>query len=191
MDIQFTASQSVDIPVAKQPVPVHHYLRQPHRLVHALAASTCIETLAADQFRLKIRPLTFMMLSIQPTVDLKVWSDTDGTVRLRSTACELRGVDYINQRFSLSLVGKLQPCDVNGVTHLQGRADLDVKVELPPALMLTPRMILETTGNGLLRSVLLTIKQRLTHRLLADYHEWAGASAAQPTSPRSAILPTS
>jgi hypothetical protein len=31
---------------------------------------------------------------------------------------------------------------------------------------------LETTGNGLLKSVLLTIKQRLLHHLLADYRHW-------------------
>ncbi len=32
--------------------------------------------------------------------------------------------------------------------------------------------ILEATGNGLLKSVLLTVKQRLLHQLLADYRRW-------------------
>ena len=48
-------------------------------------------------------------------------------------------------------------------------------VELPPPFTLTPKAILETTGNGLLKSVLLTIKQRLMHQLLLDYHQWANA----------------
>jgi Protein of unknown function (DUF1997) len=173
MDVRFTASQSVDIPVAKQPVPIHHYLRQPHRLITSLAASSQIEDLGADVFRLKMRPLTFMMLNLQPTVDMKVWAESDGTVHLRSLRAEVRGIEYINQRFSLNLVGKLQPSLVNGKTHLQGKADLEVLVELPPVLMFTPKPILETTGNGLLKSVLLTVKQRLAYQLLADYQAWA------------------
>ncbi len=45
-------------------------------------------------------------------------------------------------------------------------------VELPPPFSFTPKSILETTGNGLLKSVLLTIKQRLLRQLLVDYRRW-------------------
>ncbi|MBC6417497.1 MAG: DUF1997 domain-containing protein [Prochloron sp. SP5CPC1] len=41
---------------------------------------------------------------------------------------------------------------------------------------LTPKPLLEFTGNGLLKSVLLRIKQRLQGQLLQDYHEWASGS---------------
>jgi Protein of unknown function (DUF1997) len=190
MEICFAASQSVDISVAKQPIPIHHYLRQPHRLVNALAASSQTEVLSADVFRLKMRPLSFMMLKLQPTVDLRVWAESDGTVQLRSLNCEVRGVEYINQRFSLSLVGKLQPCTINGMTHLQGKADLEVIVELPPVLLFTPKSILETTGNGLLKSVLLTVKQRLAYQLLADYQAWATQEQAEQLVQRSNVLPS-
>lgn len=173
MIIRFTASQSIDIPVAEQQVPIQHYLRQPRRLVNALADQTRLEQLDQDYFRLKMRPLHFLMLTIQPTVDLRVWASANGTIHLRSEGCEIRGVEYINQRFALNLVGILEPQQINGITHLKGKADLEVKVELPPPLWLTPQPILETTGNGLLKSVLMTIKQRLTHQLLADYHQWA------------------
>ncbi len=175
MDIRFTAYQAVEMAVIDQPVPIHHYLRQPQRLVNALASSSQIEQLGDELFRLKMRPLTFMMLNLQPTVDMRVWTESDGTVHLRSTHCEIRGIEYINQRFSLNLLGKLQPSQTNGSTYLVGRADLEVKVELPPALMFTPRPIMETTGNGLLKSVLLTVKQRLMHHLLADYYTWANS----------------
>ncbi|MGB7379631.1 MAG: DUF1997 domain-containing protein, partial [Rivularia sp. (in: cyanobacteria)] len=49
---------------------------------------------------------------------------------------------------------------------------LEVQVELPPPFSFTPKSILETTGNGLLKSVLLTIKQRLLRQLLVDYRHW-------------------
>ncbi len=173
MQTRFAACQAVELSVPEQPVPIQHYLRQPHRLVKALTNPTQVKPLGGDCYRLTIRPLTFMTLSFQPTVDLKVWAEADGMIRLRSLACEIRGIDYINQRFTLNLVGKLYPEVKNGITLLKGRADLEVKVELPPPFNFTPAPILETTGNSLLKSVLLTIKQRLMHQLLEDYCHWA------------------
>lgn len=172
MYTRFTASQSVEIAVPEQPVPIQHYLRQPQRLVNALVDPSRIEQLDEETFRLRIRPLTFMTLSIQPTAKLKVWAEPNGTVHLRSVACEIMGLEYLNQRFALNLEGHLSPCQINGVTLLKGKADLEVQVELPFPLSLTPKPIVEATGNGLLKSVLLTIKQRLLHQLLSDYRSW-------------------
>jgi Protein of unknown function (DUF1997) len=177
MHTRFVACQSVQIAVPEQPVPIQHYLRQPQRLVHALVDSSRIEYLSEDQFRLKMRPLSFLTFSIQPTVDMRVWAESDGTVRLKSTGCEIRGIEYINQRFSLNLLGQLYPVQINNTTYLKGKADLEVQVELPPPLWFTPAPILEATGNGLLKSVLLTIKQRLMYQLLLDYRRWASAGA--------------
>lgn len=173
MNSQFVASQSVEITVPEQPVPIQHYLRQPQRLVNAIADSNRMEQLSQDCFRLKMLPLNFLSLNFQPTVDLKVWADTDGTVHLTSMRCEILGLDYINQRFSLNLKGKLYPYQNNGVTKLKGRADLKVNVDIPLPFSLTPKSIIETTGNGLLKSVLLRIKQKLMHQLLLDYRHWA------------------
>lgn len=182
MPTRFTASQSVEIVVPEQPVAICHYLRQPQRLVYALVDPTRIETLGEEHFRLKMRPLEFMTLSIQPTVDLKVWADANGTVRVQSVACEIRGVEYIDRRFSLNLQGYLSPHQINGQTWLKGNADLEVQVDLPMPFAMMPKPILETTGNGLLKSVLLTIKQRLLHQLLADYRLWVSAQTEQPNS---------
>lgn len=173
MYTRFTASQAVEMAVAEQPIPIQHYLRQPQRVVMALAASSQIEPMGDDRFRLKMHPLSFLTLAIQPIVDLHVWAESDGTVYVQSIGCEIRGVEYINQRFKLNLVGKLQPRQLNGATVLTGKADLEVQVDVPPPLNFTPKPFLETTGNGLLKSVLLTVKQRLMHHLLADYYTWA------------------
>jgi hypothetical protein len=173
MQTRFFASQSVELAVPEEPVPIQHYLRQPQRLVSALVDPNRIEQLSKQRYKLKMRPKEFLMLKFQPTVDLRVWAKPDGTVNLVSVGCEIRGVEYIDRRFSLDLVGKLSPVEVDGVTYLKGKADLTVEVELPPPLWMTPKPLLETTGNGLLKSVLMTIKQRLMHHLLSDYHQWA------------------
>jgi hypothetical protein len=173
MQVKFVASQSLDLTVAEHDVPICHYLRQPQRLIAALVDQHQIEDLGNQQFCLKMRPLNFLHFTLQPTVQLRVWADPDGTVHLQSTDCEIRGVDYINQRFHLNLLGQLVPTVTGKKAHLQGLADLTVQVDLPPALWFTPKPILETAGNSLLKSVLMTVKQRLSHQLLVDYSRWA------------------
>ncbi|MEQ9234059.1 DUF1997 domain-containing protein [Coleofasciculus sp. E2-BRE-01] len=175
MTSQFTASQSVELAVPEQPIPIQHYLRQPQRLVHAIADPNLIEQLSPEQFRLKMRPLHFLSLAFQPRVTLKVWADVNGTVHLRSVDCDIPGLDYINQRFTLEVKGKLYPEQQQNTTRLKGKADLKVRVDIPFPLSMTPQPIIETTGNGLLKSVLLRIKQKLMHQLLLDYRQWANA----------------
>lgn len=184
MDVCFSATQSIELVVPEQPISIHHYLRQPQRLVRSLIDPTQVEALGNDLFRFKMRPIHFMALNLQPTVDLQIWAEPNGAVYLRSAACELRGIDQINQLFTLTLVGQLAPVQVQSQTYLRGKADLQVRVELPPPLSMTPRLLIETAGNGLLRSVLLTIKHRLAHQLLLDYCNWVAAeqSAIQPSS---------
>jgi hypothetical protein len=171
--VKFTASRSIDLAVPKQSVPIQHYLRQPHRLVRSLVDPDRIEQIGDDEFCLAMRSLNFFNFSLQPTVYLRVWAEADGTVQIVSTKCEIRGVDYIDRRFSLKLVGKLSPLERQGQTYLEGRADLEVNVDLPPPLGFTPAAIVEAAGNSLLKSILLTFKQRLMHQLIADYSVWA------------------
>lgn len=173
MDTRFAASQSVEIVVPQEPTPISHYLRQPQRVVQALAASSRIEQIDEECFRILMRPLSFLSLKIQPIVDMRVLADSQGAITVRSIACEIRGTEYINQRFALNLVGRLYPECENGKTYLRGRADLEVIVELPPPFSFMPKPVLEAAGTGLLVSVLSTIKQRLLSQLLLDYRKWA------------------
>lgn len=184
MQMQFFASQSVSIEVPPEEVSIQHYLRQPQQLVYSLVDPSRTEQLSEDVFRLKMRPLRLMMIQVQPIVDMRVWTEANGTFYLESVGTEIRGNQYINQRFQLELQGKLYPVQQGEETQLQGEADLRVQVELPPPLRLTPKSILERMGNGLLNSILLTIKKRLTRQLLQDYRQWA--QSEQDISPQSA-----
>ncbi len=186
---RFNASQSVEFAVPAQSIPIQHYLRQPQRLVRALVDPSRIEQLSEEVFRLKMRPLTFFALSLQPTVDLRVWSEANGTINLRSLGCEIRGTDYINQRFTLNLTGYLSPELSKTGTRLKGNADLEVQVDLPLFLAFTPKPMIEAAGNGLLKSVLQTIKQRLLHQLLADYCQWVSDQTEDVCSTQNCDLP--
>ncbi|MDG2991816.1 DUF1997 domain-containing protein [Candidatus Synechococcus calcipolaris G9] len=180
MYLNFSATQTVALDVPTQPTPIQHYLRQPKRLVYALTDPSRVEFLGENSFRLKMRPLNFLMVSLQPVVDLEVKTRADGRLTLRSLDCEIRGVDYINRRFRLDLAGHLRPQKTEQGIRLIGLADLRVGVDMPPPLSLTPMPILEATGNGLLKSVLLTIKQRLMNQLIFDYKSWAQEAEGIP-----------
>ena len=174
MKICLNVSEPVTIPVDSESVPIQHYLRQPQRLVNAIAEPKLMEILGDDRYRLKMRPLNLLDLyRFQPTVVLKVWSSSRGSVYLQSESCEIRGIDYINTRFSLKVNGLLSPCQKDGKTYLKGEAFVNVEVELPQVFSLSPKSLLETAGQSLAKNVLLRIKQRLLSHLLADYHQWA------------------
>lgn len=173
MDSRFFTALEVDFPVVERSLPVQHYLRQPQRLVKAIAHTSQMENLGGDRYRLKMRPLNFLSLTLQPVVDMRVWLDSAGHLLLRSTDCQIHGVDYINQRFHLNLRGELHTQQVNGMTHLQGCAELEVGVAIPFPLSLTPQPLVEAAGQSLLRGVLSTMEQRLSHHLLTDYEQWA------------------
>ena len=186
--VKFTADRSIDIAVPKQPVPIQHYLRQPQRLVRALVDPNRIKQVGDDEFCLTMRALSFFGFNLQPTVFLRVWVEMDGTVRIVSTHCEIRGIEYIDKRFSLKLEGSLSPSERGGNTYLQGTADLEVQVDLPPPLGFTPKAIVEAAGNSLLKSILLTFKQRLMHQLLVDYVTWANSGSEAMDGMNSQLL---
>ena len=180
MSTKFQASESVQIPVKETEIPIQHYLRQPQRLVQAIANSQLMNQLSDNLYELKMRPINFMgIYRFQPIVILKVWAGKNGTVYLKSEDCQIKGIEYINRRFALNLKGYLTPQQNEGKTTLEGQADLEVEVDIPPALMFTPKSFLERTGNGLLKSVLVRIKQRLVTQLLQDYSQWAAREVKQ------------
>jgi Protein of unknown function (DUF1997) len=176
--VKFTANRSVEIAVPTHSIPIQHYLRQPHRLVRSLVDPNRIQQISDDEFCLTMRTLSFLGFDLQPTVYLRVWAEADGTVRIVSTKCEIRGIDYIDRRFSLDLIGELSPRQHQGQTDLEGYADLQIQVELPPPLSFMPRSIVESAGNSLLKSILSTFEQRLMHQLLGDYVAWANKGIA-------------
>lgn len=188
MYVSFNASESVQISVENQATPIQHYLRQPQRLVQAIADPQLIKQISDDLYELKMRPINFMEIyHFQPIVQLKVWSGSKSSVYLKSAGCQIKGVDYINDRFSLKLKGVLYPHEKNGQTTLEGQADLEVGVQLPTALMFTPKAFLERAGNKLLKGVLGRIKQKLMTQLVQDYLRWA-SQEVQPEAESAAKL---
>ena len=179
--VRFSASQSVTISVPPQPVSIEAYLSQPDRLVHALMDKRQVEAVNPNLFRVKIRPIRFIGLSLQPVCDIEVWLE-DTTVRLRSDRCQLEGRESINQRFSVNMQGYLVPQTTSEGKRLRGQANLKVSVDLPQTMRLTPKSLIERTGNSIINGILMTLKQRLMRQLIRDYCAWASSHSSSQVS---------
>jgi hypothetical protein len=173
MQTQFTASQSVEIFVNEVELSLQDYLSQPIRIIHALTEADRVEVLGQDRFRLRMRALKFMTLTLQPVVEMQVWAE-NGSIQLRSLNCVLEGLGVLNDRFRLDMQGSLRP-DRRGKRQVivTGLANLQVELDLPPPFSLTPKSILETTGNALLRGILASVQQTLSRKLVSEYLSWA------------------
>lgn len=190
MYVSFSASESVQISITNKTPPIQHYLRQPKRLVNAIAEPQLIKQISDDLYELKMRPINFMEIyHFQPIVQLKVWSGSKSSVYLKSVGCQIKGIDYINDRFTLNLKGVLYPHEQDGQTTLSGQADLEVGVALPSALVLTPKPFLERTGNKLLKGVLGRIKQKLMTQLVQDYFAWSSQEVSPEAESTAKLTP--
>ncbi len=181
---KFSAAQFAELPIAiandatndaqnLNCQSLETYLGESQRVVSAMAQGSRWEALGDQQFRLVLRPLSIFGLTFEPTVDLKVWQDKDKVLRLRSLGYDMAGIDYINQKFSLQLFGRLRVTERDGDIYLKGMADLGVSLIMPPPVSYLPKSAITSTGNGLLASILKTIHQRLCENLVADYQRWA------------------
>ena len=184
----FQVSQTLKMVVPNEVIPIEHYLRQPQRLVQAITDPSRIQYLAPSHFRLQLLPLQFMMLRLEPTVDLQVWSQAEGTLHLRSLDCQIRGTQFLPPSFGLELAGTLSPHRQGSTTELRGQADLKVQVNVPPPLKLLPEPVLEKSGRAFLNGILLTIKYRLERQLLQDYRRWVKAKLAHANTPMTVPL---
>ncbi len=180
MNICFEAEEKVNLKVQQKSTPIQHYLRQPQRLVKAIADEKLMTPLPNNCYKLRMHPLNFLdVYHFQPIVVLKVWAGASGCVYLNSESCEIKGIEYINRRFSLFLKGKLTSEEIDGEVFLKGKVNLQVKVDLPPPLWLTPQPLLQSTGNSLLKGVLMRIKQRLMSQLIQDYYDFVAENSEE------------
>ncbi|MEB3354475.1 MAG: DUF1997 domain-containing protein [Cyanobacteriota bacterium] len=166
MPLAFSASQQLQLAVNHQPERLADYLTQDDRVVKALLDPSQLEWLGPGHYRYAVTHLQVFQLQIQPVVQLQVQA-TPGRIELEAIDCALEGLGLVDD-FQLTLRSWLQ----TGDQGLEGEARLDVQVSQPPLLRLIPARVLEATGRSLLAGILLGIKGRVGHQLLADYSRW-------------------
>lgn len=181
---KFQARQSLNMKVPNESIPVEDYLQEPQWLVAAITEADRLETLKDNLFRLKLRPKKFMKLQFEPQVDLKVWTDDNKTLHIRSHDYQLIGLEDLQDSFDLELSGELTPVGHRGSkTQLEGEARIQVSLEKPRVLRLVPDAVLKTAGNAFLGGILGTMKGRVRRQLVQDYRRWVEAQESdQPAA---------
>jgi len=179
--LDFHVTQTLDMTIPSRDQSFECYLQKPQRFLKAIMDPRRIEEISPHHFHLQLRPLKFMMLSIQPTVTLRAEMQEDGKLHLEMTEYEVHGVEFLQDSFQIALTGWLSPHAKAESTELSGKADLIVHTEVPPALQFLPESALSGTGKTFLQSILKTIKGRLEARLVEDYTRWA--QSPQETTP--------
>lgn len=174
--VHLHASQSVEIAISPAPIPIHQYLSDTDRLVYALADPSQIELMGNHKFQFSMRPIKFLMLTLEPIADVQIFPNERQEVIIYSDSCRLRHQPALNRRFSFKLEGWLAARPDN--SGVSGNAELDIAIDLPSAFRLTPRSLLESTGNAIVSGILSTIKQRLQRRLIHEYRGWSSGILA-------------
>jgi hypothetical protein len=135
--------------------------------------------LGDEVFRLQLTPINFISLQLQPVVDMRVWTTAEHCLRIQSVDCQILGLEqFQEQDFMLNLVGELKPATVRRSTRLQGYVHLSVQVAMPMPIALTPKPLLEGTGNTIMAGVLSTMRHRLKKNLVKDYQAWVRAESS-------------
>ncbi|MBT9315498.1 DUF1997 domain-containing protein [Leptothoe spongobia TAU-MAC 1115] len=166
----------MEITISDAPIPIHQYLSDTERLVYALADPSQIKVLGPHTFQFSMRPIKFLMLTLEPVADVQIYPNDRNEVIIYSDSCQLRNQSALNRRFSFKLQGWLAARDDN--SGVSGNAQLDISIDLPSAFRLTPKHLLESTGNAIVNGILITIKQRLQRRLIHEYRGWTSGIMA-------------
>ncbi|MEB3225768.1 MAG: DUF1997 domain-containing protein [Synechococcus sp.] len=186
MAIRFQALEAIALAVPTAPRPIQEYLQEVDYLVGAIADPQRTTKVAPDQYQLQMRPIGFLDLyQFQPVVTLKIWCDRHCQVHIKSLDYQMRGLESLMKGFKLDVTGLLRPVAKQDQWLLQGQADLQVKLELPPPLWFAPKTLVKKTGDRLLQDILQRIKGKLLEKLVTDYHAWAhGRDILRPQGDR-------
>lgn len=186
MAIRFQALEAIALAVPTAPRPIQEYLQEVDYLVGAIADPQRTTKVAPDQYQLQMRPIGFLDLyQFQPVVTLKIWCDRHCQVHIKSLDYQMRGLESLMKGFKLDVTGLLRPVAKQDQWLLQGQADLQVKLELPPPLWFAPKTLVKKTGDRLLQDILQHIKGKLLEKLVTDYHAWAhGRDILRPQGDR-------
>jgi hypothetical protein len=142
-----------------------------------------VDRTGRDVFRLTTKPMQFVTLNLQPSIDVKVSTGGEALV-VESLAHSMNGMEQLlGQRFADSLKidvkGKLRAVAVTGTgtgltkTKLVGDVQFFTSGQLPLLFSLTPRPVLEGAAVAINRRIMSYAKGKFVQNLARDFDAWA------------------
>ena len=160
---------------------VQSWLGDERRVALSIWDEKLIQELGQNVFKLKVMKLQFVTIQLQPSVDVKMWteisSDGNPTFRLQSVAFEpnLQVLPGINLSASslgikIEVVGELQPTpDGKGVT---GKITFTTSGILHPPMRLLPEPVLKAASDTINQTITQFAIQSFQRGAIAKYQEF-------------------
>lgn len=179
----FSAQQTSRVELVGSWAEVQAFLQEPCHLTAALLDQGQVRQLDRERFEVRMHWIGALGLQVRPIVRLRIQTPQPGEVRLQAIGCRIEGNDWINDHFDLAFEGSLLPLWISSEPSpqviLQGRAQLQVRLELPPLLALTPPPLVETVGTTIVKGVLMTIRHSLSRQLPHSFQVFVRSCARE------------
>ncbi|WP_164928948.1 DUF1997 domain-containing protein [Gloeobacter violaceus] len=176
--IQASAQAALDVSLPAAPAEVRRYVSDPQRLLRSGFPPERIEQLGPDRFRLKVRPLVWMGLAIEPTAELQIGADDQGRAWAQLIAYELKGHPWLVKHLKIDFRAQLRTLDAMqaGRTPMQGWAEASACFPTPPFLAWMAEPVLSGAARTILESFLWILRDRLSRSLESDFRRWQAAA---------------
>ncbi len=206
--MEFGTVDEVELLLWEEPALIRRYLTErPDRVLLATWDAELVDRQASDVFRLTTKPMSFVHLSLQPSIDVRLTAapplslendvsniGVDGGQHLllvESLAHSMNGMEQIlGQRFAESLkidvTGKLRavppPLGPGGIrgpgpVRLVGEVVFVTSGQLPLLFSFTPRPVLEGAAIAINRRIMSYAKGKFVKNLAKDFDRWAASPA--------------
>ncbi|MBC8123067.1 MAG: DUF1997 domain-containing protein [Gemmatimonadaceae bacterium] len=171
---QASASTLLNVSLPAQPAQIYEYVGATERLLRCGFPPERITPVAPDRFRLRMRPLVWMGLSLEPTAELLIGSDQQGRAWARLEGYELVGHPWLVKHLKLDFQAALlvQPTSESGRTALKGWAEASAAFPPPPFLAWVPEAVLTGGARTILEGFLWILRDRLNRSLEQDFQQW-------------------
>lgn len=184
--IQASAQAQLNVSLPATPEHVRLYVRTPQRLLHSGFPPERITQVAADRFRLKMRPLVWMGLSLEPTAELEIGADDQGRAWARLIDYALSGHPWLVEHLKLGFHAHLEVAEsmnATGRTPMTGWAEASACFPMPPFLAWVPEQVLTGGARTIMEGFLWLLRDRLGKSLEGDFHAWAGTGMETKYTP--------
>jgi len=202
--MEFGTVDEVELLLWEEPALIRRYLTErPDRVLLATWDAELVDRQALDVFRLTTKPMSFVNLNLQPSIDVRLTAapplsaenkndEDDGGQHLllvESLAHSMNGMEQIlGQRFAESLkidvTGKLRavspPLGPGGIkgrgpVRLVGEVSFVTSGQLPLLFSFTPRPVLEGAAIAINRRIMTYAKGKFVKNLAKDFDRWAAS----------------
>jgi Protein of unknown function (DUF1997) len=187
MSIQASAQANLKASLPATPEQVRLYVRNPQRLLRSGFPSDRITQVGPDRFRLKMLPLVWMGLALEPTAEIEIGANDQGEAWARLIDYELVGHPWLVQNLKLDFRAHLstsEKVNTDGRTPMDGWAQASASFPTPPFLAWMPNPVLTGGARTILEGFLWLLKDRLGKSLEASFWQWAKSGGPEPTAPR-------